>query len=146
MPVAYGHREVLIRAYVDEVVISCAADVIAWHRRSYDSADLIFDPRHYLALIEQKIGALDQAAPLQGWHLPEVFAILRRLLEARMGKAGKREYVQILRLLETFQLTDVAGAVRDALRLGTIGRWRWAAFSRIGLVDRAYRCAVARFA
>ena len=121
VPVAYGHREVLIRAYVDEVVISCAADAIAWHRRSYDSADLIFDPRHYLALIEQKIGALDQAAPLQGWHLPEVFAILRRLLEARMGKAGKREYVQVLRLLETFQLTDVAGAVRDALRLGTIG-------------------------
>ena len=121
VPVAYGHREVLIRGYVDEVVISCAADVIARHRRSYDTADLIFDPRHYLALIEQKIGALDQAAPLAGWHLPEVFAILRRLLEARMGKAGKREYVQVLRLLETFRLTDVAGAVRDVLRLGTIG-------------------------
>ena len=38
-----------------------------------------------------------------------------------MGKAGKREYVQVLRLLETFRLTDVAGAVRDAQRLGTIG-------------------------
>ena len=121
VPVAYGHREVLIRGYVDEVVISCAADVIARHRRSYDSADLIFDPRHYLALIEQKIGALDQAAPLAGWQLPEVFATLRRLLEARMGKAGKREYVQVLRLLETFRLTDVAGAIQDALRLGAVG-------------------------
>ena len=67
MPVAYGHREVLIRGYVDEVVISCGAEVIARHRRSYDSEDLIFDPLHYLPLIEQKIGALDQAAPLAGW-------------------------------------------------------------------------------
>ena len=67
VPVAYGHREVLIRGYVDEVVISCGAEVIARHRRSYDSEDLIFDPLHYLPLIEQKIGALDQAAPLAGW-------------------------------------------------------------------------------
>ena len=27
-----------------------------------------------LALLEQKPGALDQAAPLAGWQLPEVFA------------------------------------------------------------------------
>jgi SAM-dependent methyltransferase len=57
----------------------------------------VFDPLHYLALIEQKINALDQAAPLAGWQLPEEFATLRRLLEARMGKAGKREFVQVLR-------------------------------------------------
>ena len=121
VPVAYGHREVLIRGYVDEVVISCGAEVIARHRRSYDSEDLIFDPLHYLPLIEQKIGALDQAAPLAGWDLPEAFITLRRLLEARMGKAGKREYVQALRLLETFRLEEIEGAVGDALRLGAIG-------------------------
>ena len=121
VPVAYGHREVLIRGYVDEVMIICGAEVIARHRRSYDSEDLIFDPLHYLPLIEQKIGALDQAAPLAGWDLPEAFITLRRLLEARMGKAGKREYVQVLRLLETFRLEEVEGAVGDALRLGAIG-------------------------
>ena len=38
-----------------------------------------------------------------------------------MGKAGKREYVQVLRLLETFRLEEVEGAVGDALRLGAIG-------------------------
>ena len=31
-----------------------------------------------MALIEQKINALDQAAPLAGWRLPEEFATLRR--------------------------------------------------------------------
>jgi hypothetical protein len=58
---------------------------------------------------------------LQGWDLPEAFATLRRLLEARMGRHGKREYVQVLRLLETFRLEDVHAAVREALRLGAIG-------------------------
>ena len=72
-------------------------------------------------MLEKKIGALDQAAPLQGWNLPEAFTSLRRLLEARMGKNGKREYVQVLRLMERFELEDVHGAVRDALRLGAIG-------------------------
>ena len=38
-----------------------------------------------------------------------------------MGKKGKREYVQVLRLMETFSEDDVQNAVTDALRLGTIG-------------------------
>ncbi len=121
VPVAYGHQEVWVRGYVHEVIIGCGAEIIARHRRSYDREDLVFDPVHYLPLLEQKIGALDQAAPLVGWDLPEAFATLRRLLEVRMGKAGKREYVQVLRLLETFDLRQLHGAVRDALRLGAIG-------------------------
>ncbi|HET6518916.1 MAG TPA: IS21 family transposase, partial [Geminicoccaceae bacterium] len=121
VPTAYGHRAVLVRGYVDEVVIACGAEVIARHPRSYAREDFVFDPRHYLALLERKIGALDQAAPLQGWALPEAFATLRRLLEARLGKAGRREYVQVLRLLEPFRLEDVHAGVREALRLGAIG-------------------------
>jgi transposase len=121
VPVAYGHREVLIRGYVERVVISCGAEIIACHPRSYEREDLVFDPLHYLPLIERKIGALDQAAPLRGWDLPEAFATLRRLLEARMGKGGKREYVQVLRLMETFRPADVEAAVKEALRLGAIG-------------------------
>ena len=121
VPVAYGHQEVWIRGYVHEVVIGCGAGIIARHPRSYDREDMVFDPIHYLPLLEHKIGALDQAAPLAGWELPDAFPTLRRLLEARMGKAGKREYVQVLRLLETFDLEVLHGAVKDALRLGAIG-------------------------
>lgn len=121
VPVAYGHQDVWVRAYVHEVIIGCGGEIIARHPRSYDREDMVFDPVHYLPLLEQKIGALDQAAPLVGWDLPEAFVTLRRLLEARMGKAGKREYVQVLRLLEGFELGELHGAVRDALRLGAIG-------------------------
>jgi transposase len=120
VPTEYGHREVLVKGYVHEVVIACGSEVIARHRRSYEREDMIFDPLHYLALLEEKTRALDQAAPLAGWELPECFAQLRRLLEARLQKNGKREYVQVLRLLETFRLSEVAEAIQDALHLGTV--------------------------
>ncbi len=121
VPVAYGHRDVWIRGYVDRVVIGCAADVIARHPRCYDREDMIFDPVHYLPLLEKKIGALDQAAPLVDRDLPKAFQTLRRLMEARMLKAGRREYVQVLRLLESFDLDDLHAAVKTALRMGAIG-------------------------
>jgi transposase len=120
VPVEWGHREVLVKGFVHEVVICAASEVIARHRRSYEREDMIFDPLHYLALLEQKPNALDQAAPLAGWILPEGFPQLQRLMEARLGKKGKREYVQTLRLLETFTLMDVSRAIDDALRLGAI--------------------------
>ena len=69
VPVAYGYRDVLVRGYVDEVVIGCGSEVIAKHPRSYERDDFVYDPIHYLPLLEKKTGALDQAAPLQGWAL-----------------------------------------------------------------------------
>jgi hypothetical protein len=120
VPTRYGHRQVLVKAYVDDVVVRCGAERIARHRRSYEREEPIFDPVHYLALLERKTNALDQAAPLEGWELPEELVRLRRLLEARLGKAGKREYVQVLRLLEDFPLEEVRAAAGQALELGTI--------------------------
>ena len=120
VPVAYGHRDVLIRGYVDRVVISCGSETIAKHPRSYERDDFVFDPIHYLPLLEQKTGALEQAAPLQGWDLPAEFGVLHRLLESRMGRRGKREFVQVLRLLEHFSQQEVHHAVREAIRLGAL--------------------------
>lgn len=121
VPVAYGHQDVWVRGYVDRVVIGCRGEVIARHPRCYDREDMVFDPVHYLPLIERKINALDQAAPLAEWDLPEEFNTLRRLMEARRPKMGRREYVQILRLLESFDMDDLLAAVRQALKLGAVG-------------------------
>jgi transposase len=120
VPTEYGHRQVWVKGYVHLVVIACGSEVIARHERSYERETVVFDPLHYLALLEQKTRALDQAAPLAGWQLPECFAQLRRLLEARLKKQGSREYVQVLRLMETFALAEVTHAIEDALLLGTI--------------------------
>jgi transposase len=120
VPTQHGHLQVLVRGYVHEVTIACGSEVIARHPRSYEREAVVYDPLHYLALLEQKTRALDQAAPLQGWQLPACYLQLRRLLEARL-KHGGREYVQVLRLLETFSLVEVTQAIEEALELGTIG-------------------------
>jgi len=70
---------------------------------------------------ERKTAKSTQAAPLQGWILPEPLHHLRRLLEARMGNRGKREFIQVLRLMEVFPETLVADAALDAIQLGAIG-------------------------
>ena len=121
VPTRYGFQEVMVKGFVDEVVILCAGKEVARHLRSYAEGAFIADPLHYLALIEMKPNALDQAAALQNWDLPEVFQHLRHLLEARMGNKGKREFIQVLRLLEAIPKEVVTYAVTEAIHLGAIG-------------------------
>ena len=91
---SYGHREVLVRGYVDTVEISCGAETIARHGRQYE--------RKTSSSIRSITWRCSNKSParstrlhlLAGWDLPEVFATLRRLLEARMGKQGKRGFEQ----------------------------------------------------
>jgi hypothetical protein len=121
VPTAFAFQEVLVKGFVEEVVILCAGEVVARHPRCYGEGVFVADPLHYLALIEMKPGAFDQAAALQGWDLPEIFQHLRHLLEARMGNKGKREFIQVLRLLEAMPLDVVTGAVTEAVQLGAAG-------------------------
>ena len=46
VPTAYGHRPVLVKGYVAEVVITCGAAIIARHPRCYGREEFIFDPLH----------------------------------------------------------------------------------------------------
>ena len=108
VPTAYGFQDVVVKGFVDDVVILCCGKEIARHPRCYGDGAFIADPLHYLALIETKPNALDHAAALQGWALLMVFQHLRHLLEARMGNRGKREFIQVLRLLEALPLEIVA--------------------------------------
>lgn len=54
VPTQYGHREVLVKGYVDRADICLGADMIARHMRSYSREEFIDNPLHYLALLEQK--------------------------------------------------------------------------------------------
>jgi hypothetical protein len=85
VPTRYGHQEVLAKGYVDRVEIACCGETIATHARSYDTAEFVYNPLHYPALLEHKSTALDQAAPIDGWQLAECIHRLRR---SRMGTPG----------------------------------------------------------
>ena len=120
VPTAYAHQDVVIKGYVERVDIICRGERVASHRRSYGREDFIADPLHYLALIERKPRSLDQAAPLDGWVWSEDMLRLRRLMEARGGKEGKREFIGVLRLCEAHRQADVEWAVTRALDMGAI--------------------------
>jgi transposase len=115
VPVEYGHHPVVIRASVDTVSIYQGDREIARHDRCWQRQKQIFDPVHYLALLDRKPGSLDHARPFAGWDLGEDFAALRRRLEAQR-EDGTREYIRVLLLLRDYPLERVAIALRHALR------------------------------
>lgn len=116
VPVAYGYHNVLIKGYVDKVVICYKDKEIASHKRYYGKGKDIYNPLHYLPLIERKIRSFAQAAPLKNWELPSCFSTLRDKLESKYGKQGTRYYIQILRFLEDFQMNVVIQAVQYGLK------------------------------
>jgi transposase len=118
VPTEFAHRRVTAVGTVDTVRIAVGDRVVATHRRGWGREGVFYDPVHYLALLERKPGALDFAAPLQGWELPVGFGVLRRRLEAELGGPGTRQYIKVLRLLEWASLGEPTGAVERALELG----------------------------
>ena len=69
--------------------------------------------------MERKPGGFDHARPLEDWELPVCFGILRRRLEAELDGLGTREFIKVLRMLETHSLAALKIAVQHALEIGT---------------------------
>lgn len=120
VPTQIGQRQVLIKGYVNRVVIICANEIIAEHPRCYGKGDAIFNPLHYLRLLTRKTGAFEQAAPLKNWVLPPVFERVHKLLYTRDGKDGRRSYIKILCLLETYSTEVLSKALEEALSLDIV--------------------------
>ena len=115
VPVKYAHREITVVASVDEVRLVFEDQLIARHDRHWGREQFVFDPLHYLALLERKPGGFDHARPLKDWNLPECFEILRRRQENEPLGLGTREFIRVLRLLEHSSVSELAGAVDYAL-------------------------------
>jgi transposase len=120
VPVQYAHRKLIVVATVEEVRLVYEDRLVARHRRCWGREQALFEPIHYLALLERKPGGFDYARPLENWELPECFALLRRRLEAADERQGTRSYIRVLRLLEKFTLPQLTGAVEYALDIDVI--------------------------
>jgi transposase len=114
VPVEYAYREVIIKAYVFQLKICHKDTVIASHKRSYLRGDFVFNPIHYLLLLQRKPRALEGARPFSDWELPKCFETLKRYLEGIYGNRGKREYIQVLQLLRDFSVSEVQRAIEKA--------------------------------
>jgi hypothetical protein len=120
VPTEFAHHPVTVIASVDTLRIVAGDRVAATHRRCLGREPVFYDPVHYLAVLERKPGALDFAAPLEGWELPVCFVVLRRRLEAEFGGPGTRQYIKVLRLLVQADPGELTGAVERALELGVV--------------------------
>jgi len=119
VPVDYAHHEILIKGYVETVVLCHKETVVAQHKRSWHKEGVFFDYRHYLPLLQRKPGSLDYAQPLAGMELPGCFDTLRRRLDLEESKKGEgtREFIRVLRLLEDYPMAKVTAAVLKALEI-----------------------------
>ena len=114
VPVSSAHHQTTIKASVRFIEVYRQDLLIAQHRRCWDRECQIFNPMHYLELLERKPGALDHARPLEDWHLPKCFNTYRKLLETHRDN-GTKEYIQILLLLKKYSITQIAKAIGKAL-------------------------------
>ena len=118
VPVRFAHHELVVKGFVDQVSVFTSQGVeVARHRRKWTRQDVSYEPLHYLPLLEDKPGALDYGAPFAGLALPSCFDDLRRRMEAAFDHRGVKEYIAVLRLIESRSIERVAEGVKKALRV-----------------------------
>jgi len=114
VPVSSAHHQATIKASVRFIEVYQLDKLIAKHRRCWDRECQIFEPMHYLELLERKPGSLDHARPLEDWQLPVCFNTYRKLLETHRDN-GTKEYIQILLLLNKYSARQISRAINRAL-------------------------------
>jgi len=126
-PCEFAHGRVVVRADVAQVriyaseTIHAQAPLLATHRRCHERFRTIYNPLHYLPLVERKPRTLDDGAPMRQLldGLPECFKTLRRRMErGQIHSRGSRDFIAVLRLLNAHRLDRLTRAVERALALG----------------------------
>ncbi len=116
-PHAVG-RPLTLVASDSQVRILDGTQELACHRRSYDRRQLLLDPAHQQALLQEKRkaigstpgGRLVQAVPESGALLEAAFA---------RGESAGSQTAQLLKLLDTYGTAELRDAIREALEHGT---------------------------
>lgn len=111
-------KTVQVRAYANRIIMVMNGITVAVHKRHFGRDKVIYDPWHYLAVLEKKPGALRNGAPFKQWELPESISEVRKLLEERVD--GDRQFVGILTVVGRYGLEPVAIACTQAIADKTV--------------------------
>lgn len=111
-------KTVSLRAYANRIIVVMSGTVVAIHRRHFGRDKVIYDPWHYLSVLEKKPGALRDGAPFKQWDLPESMVEVRKALEERAG--SDRQFVNILSVVSRYGLELVATACTQVIADKTI--------------------------
>jgi transposase len=119
VPTEFAYQTLSCKAYPFQIRITRQEKVIAQYPRCYGRYQEIYNPLHYLNVLERKPGAFLQAKPLCDWKLPEAFGEFYAGLKQRIPQKATREYIRTLKLLGEFSLDEVTESVEKALSLQT---------------------------
>jgi transposase len=111
-------KTVAVRAYADRIMVVLNDRVVGIHRRHLGRDKVVYDPWHYLPVLEQKPGALRNGAPFKNWDLPAPMQQVRMALQERCD--GDRQFVGILSVVRRYGLDAVAEACSHALTDKTV--------------------------
>jgi hypothetical protein len=119
VPASFANRPVSLRIYPERLVIVAEGHTICTHERIIERSHrqpgrVVYDWRHYLAVVQRKPGALRNGAPFA--EMPEAFRKLQGQMLRRPG--GDREMVDILSLVLHHDEQSVLRAVEMALEAG----------------------------
>lgn len=119
VPASFANRPVSLHIYPERLVIVAEGHVICTHgriieRSHHQPGRVIYDWRHYLAVVQRKPGALRNGAPFI--EMPEAFRKLQDQMLRKPG--GDREMVDILSLVLLHDEQAVLCAVEMALEAG----------------------------
>ncbi len=121
VPGTYAGKQLVLRAFPFKVEVLALEQVIATHPRCFGREQDIFDPLHYLTLLEQRPGAFEHALPLRQWRKkwPETYEqLLRGVRQNKPDGQGIREFIAILKLHQTYPVPLVEQAVQLAVHSG----------------------------
>lgn len=121
LPADKAQSHLVLRAYPFRVDILYLEEVIASHERCYGKHQDVFDPLHYLPLLEQRPGAFKHAKPLRRWRetwSPMYEQLLARLQADKPEGQGVREFIRILNLHCAHTAEQMEQAIRLALEYG----------------------------
>ena len=115
---AMAGQTVTIRAGADRIVVIKNSNVVGEHIRQFGRDKTIYDPWHYVGLLERKPGGLRNGAPFKDWALPAALSQVQNRLLAAPG--GDREFVAILCAARSHGLELVEAMCAKALQEKTI--------------------------
>jgi len=123
VPADRAQARLVLHAYPFRVDILDHEAVLASHPRCYGHQQDIFDPLHYLPLLEQRPGGFEHAKPIRRWRetWPPAYERLLACLQAQAPDGpGVREFVRILKLHGQYPTHLVEQAVALALDYGCL--------------------------
>jgi transposase len=102
-----------VRAYAERIVLFCEGQMIGEHPRCFARGRTLYNPWHYVPVLERKPGALRNGAPFKDWNLPATMTRLRERLAKHAD--GDRQFVEILTMVAIYGLDAVSEACSAAL-------------------------------